>query len=285
MANKALAHREELKEQGRWKPFLEGQDLRHIPVKVKSSPRGRGRGKSSPQQDHQVMDNQEPMEDSSEEQETSIMVGRGMLADLRQLMQKVSNATQQTAVAIQSQNPIPNPYVRELQDKQAQYLELLNKPNKTALDQFYIKRLGLRIKELIERVQTEQAAPKSVTLKEPTLREGVGEALEDAAQNNTLNLVQQRRPERRQVDHHPTRKRTAAGRVGGAGEEETPKGTGKQQRKKGRKLKYTQAPPQFQFSYRPRRGTPIAHPTRNRQRSRTGTGVSGGGILRLPWLE
>ena len=61
----------ELKEQGRWKPFLEGQDLRHIPVKVKSSPRGRGRGKSSPQQDHQVMDNQEPMEDSSEEQETA----------------------------------------------------------------------------------------------------------------------------------------------------------------------------------------------------------------------
>ena len=76
------------------------------------------------------------------------MVGRGMLADLRQLMQKVANATQQTAVAVQSQNPIPNPYVRELQDKQAQYLELLNKPNKTALDQFYIKRLGLRIKEL-----------------------------------------------------------------------------------------------------------------------------------------
>ena len=115
----------------------------------------------------------------------SIMVGRGMLADLSQLMQKVANATQQTAVAVQSQNPIPNTYVRELQDKQAQYLELLNKPNKTALDQFYIKRLGLRIKELIERVQTEQAAPKSVTLKEPTLREGVGEALEDAAQNNS----------------------------------------------------------------------------------------------------
>ena len=68
------------------------------------------------------------------------MVGRGMLADLRQLMQKVANATQQTAVALQSQNPIPNPYVRELQDKQAQYLELMNKPNKTALDQFYIKK-------------------------------------------------------------------------------------------------------------------------------------------------
>ena len=46
-------------------------------------------------------------------------------------------------------------------------------------------------------VQTEQAAPKSVTLKEPTLREGVGEALEDAAQNNTLNLVQQCRPRKK----------------------------------------------------------------------------------------
>ena len=138
------------------------------------------------------------------------MVGRGMLADLRQLMQKVANATQQTAVAVQSQNPIPNPYVRELQDKQAQYLELLNKPNKTALDQFYINRLGLRIKELIERVQTEQAAPKSVTLMEPILREGVGEALEDPTQNYTLNLVQQLRPERRQVDHHPNKKKNSS---------------------------------------------------------------------------
>ena len=216
----------------------------------------------------------------------SIMVGRGMLADLRQLMQKVANATQQTAVAVQSQNPIPNPYVRELQDKQAQYLELLNKPNKTALDQFYIKRLGLRIKELIERVQTEQAAPKSVTLKEPTLREGVGEALEDAAQNNTLNLVQQRRPRKKAGRPTPKQeKEQQQDEWEEQEEEETPKGTGKQQRKKGRKLKYTQAPPQFQFSYRPRHGTPIAHPTRNRQRSRTGTGVSGGGILRLPWLE
>ena len=191
----------------------------------------------------------------------------------------------QTAVAIQSQNPIPNPYVRELQDKQAQYLELLNKPNKTALDQFYIKRLGLRIKELIERVQTEQAAPKSVTLKEPTLREGVGEALEDAAENNTLNLVQQRRPRKKAGRPTPKQeKEQQQDEWEEQEEEETPKGTGKQQRKKGRKLKYTQAPPQFQFSYRPRRGTPIAHPTRNRQRSRTGTGVSGGGILRLPWL-
>ena len=214
------------------------------------------------------------------------MVGRGMLADLRQLMQKVSNATQQTAVAIQSQNPIPNPYVRELQDKQAQYLELLNKPNKTALDQFYIKRLGLRIKELIERVQTEQAAPKSVTLKEPTLREGVGEALEDPAQNYTLNLVQQRRPRKKAGRPPPKQeKEQQQDEWEEQEEEETPKGARKQQRKKGRKLKYTQAPPQFQFSYTPRRGTPIEHSTRNRQRSRTRTGVSGRGILRLPWLE
>ena len=27
LANKALAHREELREQGRWQPFLEGKDL------------------------------------------------------------------------------------------------------------------------------------------------------------------------------------------------------------------------------------------------------------------
>ena len=146
LANKALAHREELKEQGRWKPFLEGQDLRHIPVKVKSSPRGRGRGAPAGLSSYG-----QPAAHGGQFRGAgdSIMVGRGMLADLRQLMQKVANATQQTAVAVQSQNPIPNPYVRELQDKQAQYLELLNKPNKTALDQFYIKRLGLRIKELI----------------------------------------------------------------------------------------------------------------------------------------
>ena len=162
----------------------------------------------------------------------------------------------------------------------------MNKPNKTALDQFYIKRLGLRIKELIERVQTEQAAPKSVTLKEPTLREGVGEALEDPAQNYTLNLVQQRRP-RKKADRPPPKqeKEQQQDEWEEQEEEETPKGAEKQQRKKGRKLKYTQAPPQFQFSYKSRRGTPIEHSTRNRQRSRTRTGVSGRGILRLPWLE
>ena len=164
----------------------------------------------------------------------SNMVERGMLAELRKLMHKVAcNVTQQTAVAIQSQNPIPNPYVRELQDKQAQYLELLNKPNKTSLDQFYIKRLGLRIKELIERVQTEQAAPKSVTLKEPTLREGEGEALEDPTQNYTLNLVQQRR-HRKKAGRPPPKqeKEQQQDEWEEQEEEETTKGTGKQQRKK-----------------------------------------------------
>ena len=127
LANKALAHREELKEQGRWKPFLEGQDLRHIPVKVKSSPRGQGQGQvvapAGPSSYGQPGAHGGQFRGAGD----SIMVGRGMLADLRQLMQKVANATQQTAVAVQSQNPIPNPYVRELQDKQAQYLELLNR--------------------------------------------------------------------------------------------------------------------------------------------------------------
>ena len=75
------------------------------------------------------------------------MVGRGLLSQIKDLMQKVANATQQTAVAVQSQDPVPYPYVRELQEKQAQYLELLKKPNKTALDQFYMKHLGLRIQE------------------------------------------------------------------------------------------------------------------------------------------
>ena len=116
-------------------------------------------------------------------------------------MQKVANATQQTAVAVQSQNPIPNPYVRELQDKQAQYLELLSKPNKTALDQFYIKRLALRIKELV--------------------------------QNNTLNLVQQSRPRKKAGRPPPKQeKEQQQDKWEEQEEEETPKETGKQQRKK-----------------------------------------------------
>ena len=63
LANKTLAHREELKEQGRWKPFLEGKDLQHVPVKVKS--KGRSKGKSKVH--YQFMDKEL---DSSEEQET-----------------------------------------------------------------------------------------------------------------------------------------------------------------------------------------------------------------------
>ena len=31
LASMTLAHREELRQQGRWQPFLKGQDLRHIP--------------------------------------------------------------------------------------------------------------------------------------------------------------------------------------------------------------------------------------------------------------
>ena len=101
-------------------------------------------------------------------------------------------------------------------------------------------------------------------MKEPTLREGVGEALEDPAQNYTLNLVQQRRPRKKARRPPPKQeKEQQQDEWEEQEEEETPKGTGKQQRKKGRKLKYTRAPPQFQFSYTPRHGTPIAHPTRN----------------------
>ena len=91
----------------------------------------------------------------------------------------------------------------------------------------------MRIKELIERVQTEQAAPKSVTLKEPTLREGVGEALKDRAQNYTLNLVQQRRPRKKAGRPPPKQeKEQQQDEWEEQEEEETPKGAGKQQRKK-----------------------------------------------------
>ena len=77
-------------------------------------------------------------------------------------MRKVANATQQIAIAVQSQNIIPNPYIREFQEKQAQYMELLNKENKTPVDQFYIKHLSSRIKELTDRTVCTQ----KVTLKE-----------------------------------------------------------------------------------------------------------------------
>ena len=112
----------------------------------------------------------------------SVMVGRGMLAQIKELMQKVANATQQTASAVQSQNPIPNPYVKEFQEQQADYIELLNKPNKTALDHFYIKRLGLRIKQLTDRLQAEQTAPKPVTMKDPTIQEAIKEAVPQVLQ-------------------------------------------------------------------------------------------------------
>ena len=77
LAKKALAHREMLREQGQWQPFLEGKDLRHItvpPQSTKARGKGKGRGKGQCKvQEQQVMD-QEPDQDmdmdSSEEQET-----------------------------------------------------------------------------------------------------------------------------------------------------------------------------------------------------------------------
>ena len=95
-----------------------------------------------------------------------LLVGLGDLQRKKQLMEKLVNATEQTALAVQSQNPIPNPNVTEFQQKQAQYVELLNKPNKTALDQFHIKRLGQTIQELTQTIQTEQSTPKEVTIKQ-----------------------------------------------------------------------------------------------------------------------
>ena len=114
-----------------------------------------------------------------------LLVGKGTLDKIKQLMEKLVNATQQTAFAIQSQNPIPNPYVTEYQEKQAQYVKLLNKPNKTALDQFLIKRLGQRIQELTQRIQTEQSAPKKMTLQDTSvikaaIKDTVSEAIKQS---------------------------------------------------------------------------------------------------------
>ena len=93
-----------------------------------------------------------------------LLVNKSTLDQIRQLMERLVQVTQQTNQTLNAQNPLPSPYVEEFQAKQAAYLELLNKPNKTALDQFHIKRLGQQIKQLTERIQTEQAAPKRMTL-------------------------------------------------------------------------------------------------------------------------
>ena len=79
LANKALAHREELREQGRWQHFLEGKDLRHIttsPQSTNARGKGKGKGRGKGQckvQEEQVMDQEQDQDmdmDSSEEQET-----------------------------------------------------------------------------------------------------------------------------------------------------------------------------------------------------------------------
>ena len=84
-----------------------------------------------------------------------LLVGRGDLQKIKQLMEKLVNVTEQTNLSINEQNPLPSPYVTEFQQKQAAYIELLSKPNKTALDQFHIKRLGQRIQEITQKIQTE----------------------------------------------------------------------------------------------------------------------------------
>ena len=82
--------------------------------------------------------------------------------------------------------------------------------------------------------------------------------LEDAAENNTLNLVQQRRPRKKAGRPTPKQeKEQQQDEWEEQEEEETPKGTGKQQRKKGRKLKYTQAP----HSFSSHTGLDAAHPS------------------------
>ena len=122
LANKALAHREELKRTGKMETIPRGPGPQTYTGQGQVLPQGQGQGQvvapAGPSSYGQPGAHGGQFRGAGD----SIMVGRGMLADLRQLMQKVANATQQTAVAIQSQNPIPNPYVRELQDKQPSIL-------------------------------------------------------------------------------------------------------------------------------------------------------------------
>ena len=68
LANVALAHREELREKGRWKAFKQGKDVRHIkPNGHKSKALAQVMDQGSDQElDHPLQD-----QDSSEEVETN----------------------------------------------------------------------------------------------------------------------------------------------------------------------------------------------------------------------
>ena len=44
LANTALAHREELRQQGRWKGFLKGEDMRHMQAKGEEDPQDHVKG-------------------------------------------------------------------------------------------------------------------------------------------------------------------------------------------------------------------------------------------------
>ena len=44
LANTALGHREELRQQGRWKQFLKGEDMRHMEPKAEEDPHDQVKG-------------------------------------------------------------------------------------------------------------------------------------------------------------------------------------------------------------------------------------------------
>ena len=208
----------------------------------------------------------------------SILVGRGLLSQIKDLMQKVANATQQTVVAVQSQDPVPHPYVRELQEKQAQYLELLNKANKTALDQFYMKCLGLRIQELIKRVQTEQAAPKPVTIKEPTIQETIKESVPQVMQSKRRKNKGIEKCTSFDLGHffEGEEKRARSASTPDAEDEDRTEEGG---RNRLRRFRQSSGISVY------KKNTPIAYRTRNR-RGRGGVNKIGSrGFLRLPWLD
>ena len=188
-------------------------------------------------------------------------------------METLVNVTEQTNLSINAQNPLHSPYVTEFQQRQAEYIELLNKPNKTALDQFYIKRLGQRIQEFTQRIQTEQAAPKQVQLQDTS---GIREVIKDTVPRATK---QSKRPRMSdvysQVETPPVRSVAI----------ETEKPKPKPKKQKSPKFKpFTYSPPPTPPSpppYRPPSGRVLRSTTRQDQSDRG----KGHRLMYMPWLD
>ena len=145
----------------------------------------------------------------------------------------------------------------------------MNKPNKTALDQFHIKRLGQRIQELTQRIQTEQAAPKQVQLQDTS---GIREAIKDTVPKA---IKQSKRPRMTdvysQVETPPVRSVAI--------ETEKPKPKPKKQKS-----------PKFKpFTYSPPPTPPYRRPSGRMLRSTTRQDQSDRGkghrLMYMPWLD